>query len=181
MSHVPLVAAKAEFVRALQASSIASTVIAPSGFFSDMGDFFAMAKSGRVWLFGDGGFRINPIHGADLATAAADAIDAGEPWLDVGGPEAFSHVEIAELAFDILGRPARITRLPDALRRLTLRVLPWVTPRRISGPAQFFLNAMSMDMVGVPHGTHRLADHFCALSNDNPASRPMENRTTTES
>ena len=33
---VPLVAAKADFVDALRASEIASTVIAPSGFFSDM-------------------------------------------------------------------------------------------------------------------------------------------------
>ncbi len=181
MSDIPLVAAKAEFVHALQASAIASTVIAPSGFFSDMGDFFAMAKSGRAWLFGDGGFRINPIHGADLAAAAADAIEAGQPWLDLGGPETFSHVEIAELAFDILERPAKITRLPDALRRLALRALPWVTPRRVYGPAQFFLTAMSMDMVGAPRGTHRLADHFRALSNDAPAIRRTGTTTRIES
>jgi len=46
--HVPLVAAKAGFVDALQASPIAGTVIAPSGYFSDMGDFLAMARPGRV-------------------------------------------------------------------------------------------------------------------------------------
>jgi uncharacterized protein YbjT (DUF2867 family) len=39
MRHVPLVSAKAEFVDALQASGIASTVIAPSGYFSDMEEF----------------------------------------------------------------------------------------------------------------------------------------------
>lgn len=172
MRDVALVAAKTAFVRELQASEIASTVIAPSGFFSDMGDFFEMARSGRVWLFGDGGHRINPIHGADLASAAADAVEAGRDWLDVGGPEVFSHVEIAELAFETIGQPAKITRLPDSLRRLTLGILPWITLRRVHGPAEFFLTAMAMDMVGAPRGTHRLADHFRSLAKDNPVDWP---------
>ena len=90
MRHVPLVSAKADFVDALQASSIASTVIAPSGYFSDMGDFLSMARSGRIWLFGAGSTRINPIHGADLARAVGGATEAGCDWLDVGGPETFS-------------------------------------------------------------------------------------------
>jgi uncharacterized protein YbjT (DUF2867 family) len=77
MRHVPLVSAKADFVDALQASGIASTVIAPSGYFSDMGEFLSMARAGRVWLFGSGAKRINPIHGADLAQAVVDATEAG--------------------------------------------------------------------------------------------------------
>lgn len=168
MRRVPLVAAKADFVDALQASAIESTVIAPSGYFSDMGDFLAMAEAGRVWLFGDGGHRINPIHGADLADAIAKAVDAGRDWLDVGGPESFSHDDLARLAFTALGRPMRITHLPDGLRRLALALLPWFTPRRIHGPAQFFLTAMGMDMVGEAHGTRHLATHFEALAAREP-------------
>jgi uncharacterized protein YbjT (DUF2867 family) len=164
MAHVPLVAAKAEFVTLLQAAPIASTIIAPSGYFSDMGDFLSMARSGRVWLFGNGTHRINPIHGADLARATAEAIDAGRDWMDVGGPTAFSHDELAALAFDALGKPPRITHLPDALRRLTLKVLPWVTPAHIHGPALFFLTAMGDDMVGELRGSHRLSTHFRTLA-----------------
>ncbi|MGI3185913.1 SDR family oxidoreductase [Nioella aestuarii] len=160
MAHVPLVAAKTEFVTLLRAAPIASTVIAPSGYFSDMGDFLDMARNGRVWLFGSGAYRINPIHGADLAHATAEAIVAGRDWLDVGGPEALSHSELAALAFETLGKPPRITRLPDALRRMAMTLLPWVTPARINGPALFFLTAMGGDMVGELHGSHRLADHF---------------------
>ena len=163
MRHVPLVAAKAEFVQALQASPLPSTVIAPSGYFSDMGDFLSMARSGRVWLFAPGTRRINPIHGADLAAATADATDAGMAWRDVGGPETFTHIELAHLAATAVGRPPRVTLLPDWLRRLTLRLLPMVSPRRIHGPAQFFLTAMGMDMVGQACGTHRLKDHFASL------------------
>lgn len=160
MRHVPLVAAKADFVDALRASEIASTVIAPTGYFSDMGDFLKMARAGRVWLFGDGDRQINPIHGADLAKATADATEDGKHWLDVGGPEIFTHDEIAQLAFAALGREARLTHLPDALRRGALRLLPWLTPRRIRGPAQFFLSAMAMDMVGERRGHRRLSEYF---------------------
>lgn len=162
LSEVPLVAAKAAFVEKLQASSIEHAVIAPSGFFSDMGDFLSMARNGRVWLFGAGHHRINPIHGADLAMATVEAMTTGTDWLDVGGPEAFSHTQIASLAFQALNRPKKVTHLPDALRRFVLRVLPWVTPRSIHGPAQFFLSAMGMEMVGTPKGSRRLADHFKA-------------------
>ena len=125
-----------------------------------MGDFLKMAQSGRVWLFGDGSKRINPIHGADLATATAEAVEAGLDWLDVGGPDIFAQRELADLAFTSIGKPARITQLPDIVRRIALRVLPFVTPRRISGPARFFLSALALDMVGACHGTRRLKDHF---------------------
>jgi uncharacterized protein YbjT (DUF2867 family) len=164
MRHVPLVSAKADFVDVLQASGIASTVIAPSGYFSDMGAFLSMARAGRVWLFGSGAKRINPIHGADLAQAVVDATEAECGWLDVGGPEVFTQAEIAELAFAALDRPARTTRLPDVLRKAALAVLPWATPRRVHGPAQFFLTALALDMVGVEHGTRRLSEHFRHLA-----------------
>jgi uncharacterized protein YbjT (DUF2867 family) len=163
MADVPLVAAKSAFVDRLRASPVASSVIAPSGYFSDMGDFLSMARAGRAWLFGGGQHRLNPIHGADLAMATAEAIDAGRAWLDVGGPEVFTHEALARLAFEALGRPARITRLPDCLRRAALRLLPWVTPARIHGPALFFLTAMGGDMVGQCHGTRHLSDHFRSL------------------
>lgn len=160
MAQVPMVAAKSAFVAELQRSAIASTVIAPTGYFSDMGDVLTMARSGRVWLFGDGGKRINPIHGADLASATAEAIEAGVGWLDVGGPDVFTQRELAELAFACLGTSPRITMLPDITRRIALRLLPLFTPRRISGPARFFLSALALNMVGECHGTRRLKDHF---------------------
>jgi uncharacterized protein YbjT (DUF2867 family) len=164
MRHVPLVSAKADFVDALQASALPSTVIAPSGYFSDMGDFLSMARSGRVWLFAPGTHRINPIHGADLAHATFEATEAGTDWLDVGGPETFTHLELARLAAAAVGRPARITLLPGWVRRVALATLPRLTPRRIHGPAQFFLTAMSCDMVGAPFGTRCLHEYFATLS-----------------
>ncbi len=158
MAGVPLVDAKQAFVDRLRAAPIASTVIAPSGYFSDMGDFLDMARQGRVWLFGDGSHRINPIHGADLAEAIVDAVQAGRNHLEVGGPEVFTQAELARLAFTVQDKPARVTFISDVLRRIILALLPWITPRTIHGPARFFLTAMGMDMVGERHGERRLGD-----------------------
>ncbi|PID37015.1 MAG: 3-beta hydroxysteroid dehydrogenase [Rhodobacterales bacterium] len=91
MRGVAGIDAKRAFVRALQASKIPETVIAPSGFFSDMEELFRMAQSGRVWLFGDGSTRLNPIHGADLAHALRLATEAGQSWRDIGGPDVFTY------------------------------------------------------------------------------------------
>lgn len=164
MEHVPLVAAKAAFVRKLQTADIQSTIIAPTGYFSDMADFLNMAKAGRVWLFGNGQHRINPIHGADLAAALFDAIEEGSAWADIGGPETFTQEGLAKLCFEVMERQPRITYLPDILRRLALRLLPRIAPRRLAGPIQFFLTAGGMNMTAPPSGTRKLANHFSSLS-----------------
>ena len=160
MDHVPLVAAKAAFVRKLQTAGLQSTIIAPTGYFSDMTDILKMAQAGRVWLFGSGQQRINPIHGADLATAIHDAIDAGATWADIGGPDTFTQNDIAALCFEVLGQRPRVTRLPDFVRRVALWLLPRLAPRKVAGPAQFFLTASAMNMTASPAGTRQLADHF---------------------
>lgn len=133
MADVPMVAAKAAFAARLEGSALASTIIAPTGYFSDMGDFLSMAQSGRVWLLGDGDKRINPIHGADLAEAAAEATLDGVAWLDIGGPDVFTQHELAELAFASLGTCVRITFLPDVVRRIALRLLPRLPPVTCKG------------------------------------------------
>lgn len=164
---VPGVVAKEDFVKELEAaSSIRSTVICPSGFFSDMKDFLDMAQSGRAYLFGDGKHTINPIHGADLAKAAADAIDSGRKRLNVGGPDTFTHQQLAELAFECLGKKeeTKISHFPDWTRRFMIWIVPWVTPSHISGPVQFFLTAFGFDMVGEPCGDHHLKDFFMEMT-----------------
>jgi len=162
MLSVPLVAAKQAFVEELVGASIGHTIIEPSGYFSDMADFLAMAKTGRVWLFGDGQTRLNPIHGADLAEAIERAVSLRQGALQVGGPDVLSHRELAELAFAALGKPPRITCLPDPLRRITLRLLRMLAPQHVAGPAGFFLTAIGLDMVGERSGQRHLADFFSA-------------------
>ena len=163
MQNIPLVAAKQAFVDRLQASPIKSTVIAPSGFFSDMGDFLNMAESGRVLLFGSGNLELNPIDGADLAEVIASAIWDGRDYVPVGGPETLTQNELAEAAFEALGKPAQITHLPDIFRRGALKLLPYVTPSAVHGPALFFLSALGMNMVGTNYGSKRVSEHFADI------------------
>ncbi|MDJ0994921.1 MAG: SDR family oxidoreductase [Dinoroseobacter sp.] len=164
MQKVPLVAAKQAFVERLTAAPIKSTVIAPSGFFSDMGDFLKMAHSGRVWLFGSGQLKLNPIDGADLAEVISEAIREERDFVPVGGPDVLTQVELAEAAFAALGKSPKITILPDIIRRIALFLLPFTTRRHIHGPAVFFLSALGMDMVGDVSGKRRIADHFLYLA-----------------
>ena len=169
MLNAPGIKAKHDFVqelvRAAEEGKIRATVVAPSGFFSDMRDFLDMAsQQGRVWLFGDGSNKINPIHGKDLAKATADAVHAQRSQLNIGGPDVYSHKELAELAFSCLNKHPKISFLWDGLRRFALSILPWVTPPSISGPGVFFLTAMGIpDMTGESHGSQHLRDYYMEL------------------
>ena len=146
----------------LRASKLPSSVIAPSGFFSDMGDFLAMARSGRVWLFGDGAFRINPIHGADLAVTCVDALDDERRGIDVGGPETLTWREVAAMAFQVRGKPVKITTVP---RWFLARIisLTRVFSRHKAELMAFFTTMGTRDVVGPPTGTHTLDAHFREL------------------
>jgi uncharacterized protein YbjT (DUF2867 family) len=160
LQHVAMVQAKQAFVDNLKRSTLDYTVVCPTGFFADMEEFLSMARSGRVYLFGDGSNRINPIHGADLAEVCAGALENAESQISVGGPEVFTYRQIAELAFDVLERPEKITSIPKPLISAMVGALRWLTPATIYGPVQFMASVMTMDVVGKLHGQRRLADHF---------------------
>ncbi len=160
LQHVAMIQAKQAFVDELKRSTLDHTVICPTGFFSDMEEFLSMARYGRVYLIGDGSNRINPIHGTDLAEVCADALESREQQLDVGGPEVFTYREIAELAFDVLEKPKKITCLPKKLIAAAVGALRWVAPVKTHGPIQFLATVMTMDVVGETYGQRRLVDHF---------------------
>jgi uncharacterized protein YbjT (DUF2867 family) len=160
LQHVAMIQAKQAFVDELKLSALDTTVICPTGFFSDMEEFLKMAHAGRVYLFGDGSNRINPIHGADLAEVCADALVSQEQQLHVGGPEVFTYREIAELAFDVLSKPEKITCVPKSLVSATVGALRWLTPAKVHGPVEFMASVMTMDVIGEPRGERLLADHF---------------------
>ena len=160
LQHVAMIQAKQAFVDELKRSALDHTVVCPTGFFSDMEEFLSMARSGRVYLFGEGSNRINPIHGADLAEVCADVLASREQQLDVGGPEVFTYREIAELAFDVLEKPKKITCLPKKLIAAAVGAFRWLVPVKTYGPIQFLATVMTMDVVGEKYGQRRLVDHF---------------------
>lgn len=160
LRRVAMIQAKQAFVDELQVSALKHVVVCPTGFFSDMEELLSMARSGRVFLFGDGSSQINPIHGADLAEVCVSALETEQSRVDVGGPEVFTYREIAELAFDVLDRPARIICIPKPLVSAVVGAMRWLTPAKVYGPVEFMAGVMTMDVIGQPYGQRRLAEHF---------------------
>lgn len=152
--------AKEKFVDALKASGLNYTVVRPNGFFSDMKDFLQMAKSGRVYLFGSGHQKFNPIHGEDLAKVIVDTLEDYNKELTVGGPDVLSFNDISKLALTSLNKPVKITHLPDCLRRLTIWTLRTFTSVKTYGPIEFFLTLMADDNIAPTYGHYHLKDYF---------------------
>lgn len=160
MKDIKIVAAKERFVEALKSSGLPYLVIRPNGFFSDMGDFIDMAKTGRMYLFGNGQFKFNPIHGADLAEFILDRLDEENKELEVGGPDVLTQNEIAEMALKALDKPIKVTHLPDWMRKATISLLRTVTSSKTYGPIEFFLTMIGQDNIAPRQGIHRLHTYF---------------------
>ncbi|MFI6565946.1 SDR family oxidoreductase [Streptomyces sp. NPDC050534] len=160
LEDLALVRAKRAFENELRASGMRHTILYPNGYFSDMEDYLRMARRGRAFVFGKGGFDINPIAGEDVAAALADAVSTGERSIELGGPEVLTHEQIARAAFEALGRPARITHLPPSALKFGLMLLRRFTPVRIHAVLEFPLTVLTHDVIAPTNGRRRLADHF---------------------
>lgn len=162
--HLEIVKAHEDFVDELRKSGLDYRVIRPTGYYSDMGEFVAMAKGGRVFVFGDGTNRINPIHGADLAKFCVDSLDGTKKELDVGGPQTLTTREIGVLALEAVGKPIKISSLPLWIARLAVWAQRLINHHK--GEVLAFITTMaSAEVVAkTAFGTHLLKDHFATIS-----------------
>jgi uncharacterized protein YbjT (DUF2867 family) len=160
LRHLKIFVAKEKFVDELKTSNINYSIMRPNGFFSDMSDFLKMAKGGRVYLFGHGNFKLNPIDGEDLAKVCVDNMSKGVQEESVGGIEIFTQNELAELALKAWKKPIKIIHLPDWARRFTIWVLRTFTSSKTYGPIEFFLTAMAENNIANQYGSKRLEYFF---------------------
>jgi len=160
LRHLAITAAKEKFVDELKASGTGYTIIRPNGFYSDMLEFLEMAKRGRIYLFGKGEFKMNPIHGADLAEICVQAISQSMKEITIGGPDILTHNEIADMAFRALAKPSNIAYLPSWIRKGFLSAMRTFTSSRTFGSYEFFLEMMGQDNIAPRYGIHRLQDYF---------------------
>jgi uncharacterized protein YbjT (DUF2867 family) len=167
LRHLAIVKAKEKFVQTLIKADIQHSIIRPNGFFSDMSEYFKMAQKGRVYLFGDGQYRANPIHGADLAQACVAYLDSNGGEFEIGGPEILTHKEIASQAFEVLNKPEKITYLPDFIKNIIIKFAKTFTSVKTYGPIEFFMTVLTMDMIAPTYGQHTLKAHFKAMSEIN--------------
>lgn len=155
------------FVASLRASGLPATVIRPTGFFYFFGEMLAMARRGRGLVIGPGTCRTNPIHEADVAACCIDALDDDASEIEAGGPDVFTRRELAELAFEVLGKAPRILHVPPALMRGVAAVARPFNPR-IAALVRFGVEVSLVDVVAPVRGTRTLRAYFEALAAGSP-------------
>lgn len=159
--------AKEKFVEALKHSGLEYCIIRPNGFFSDMTEFYDMAKKGRIYLFGDGNLKANPIHGEDLANVVVDSIEKNVDEIKVGGPEILTQNQITNISFQAVSKQRKVTYISDWIRVSILKLIRMFTGSKTYGPIEFFLTVMAMDMIAPEYGSHTLKQYFNTLNNNN--------------
>ena len=162
LPHLDIVKAHEDFVAELASSGLEYTVLRPTGYFSDLSEIYEMARKGRVYLFGDGNSRINPIHGADLAVACADALEDARRAIDVGGPETLTWREVAALAFQVQGKTVKISTVPMWIMAVVIFVTRLFS-RHTAELLAFFTTMGTRDVVAPPAGTRTLGAHYQEL------------------
>lgn len=163
MMDVDVVQAHERFVQDLQASGIPSTVIRPTGFFSDMGMFFSMARSGHMFLLGDGTNHVNPIHGADLAKVCVDAAKGSEKEICVGGPDIYTFNETVTMAFEVLGKKPWITHIPMWIGDAALFITGFLN-KPLASVMSFAVSVSRIDNVAPARGSRHLKDFYRELA-----------------
>lgn len=170
LEKLQLVKAKRAFEQELRSSGLPFTILFPNGFFSDFDTYLRMARKGHAYVFGNGGFRINPIDGGDVAAAAIEALRADTGEIELGGPEILTHQQIARQAFDALGTPPHITHIPAGLLTTGTALMRRLTPLHVHGIIEFPLTVLTHDVVSPTTGKRTLAEYYRASVTAQPAT-----------
>ncbi len=143
MEKLKIIQAKQKFVHALKNSGLNYCLINPTGFFSDMHEFLDMGKKGKIYLFGKGDCKINPIDGQDVAKVCVEAIGSDEHEINVGGPEILTYTQIANTAFKALKKPEKIIYIPIWVKNVILFLLRTFTSVRVYGANRIFTHCLN--------------------------------------
>lgn len=169
LQHLEIVKAKERFACELKEADLEYIIVRPNGFFSDMTEFLNMAQKGRVYLFGNGEYRGNPIHGADLAKACVERLTSKDCEFDIGGPEILTQNQIASQAFEVLKKRPKITHIPIWISSLAVKLVRFFILVRTFGPIEFFMTVLTMDMIAPTYGRHTIKIYFREIGEANKA------------
>ncbi|MFC1557067.1 SDR family oxidoreductase [candidate division KSB1 bacterium] len=173
MKNLKAIQAKLKFEDELKNSGLNYTIIYPNGFFSDMLEYLKMAEKGKGYVFGSGDHKINPIHGKDLAEVCVNAASGNDKEVKVGGPDIFTHNEILAIAFDIVDKPVKISKMPIWMRNFILSAVKTFTSVKTYGPMEFFMTVLAMDMATPAYGKYHLRNFF--LEQEKRSSNECQN------
>ena len=162
LMHLAITQAHERVVSDLKQSGLDYRIVRPCGYFSDMGVLYDMARKGRSFLVGDGTNLMNPIDGQDLAEVCADTAEGEEVEVAAGGPDTMTQREAAELAFEVVGKPAKITIIPMWMARGLVKFIGLLSTQ-FGDLADFIVTAGEIDGVGPKRGTTTLKSYFESL------------------
>jgi uncharacterized protein YbjT (DUF2867 family) len=154
-------------VAALKDSGMEYRIVRPCGYFSDMGVLLDMAKKGRAYLIGDGSNKMSPIHGRDLAHVCVDTAEGDELEAEAGGPDTMTQREAIEMAFEVTGKPEKVTVIPMWLARAIVKGIGLLSTQ-FGDLADFIVTAGEIDGVGPARGKTSLRSYFEALNAGDP-------------
>ena len=164
----PIAAAREKVAQAVKESGMDYTIFAPTGFFNDMAEFFNAAQNkGVIRLFGDGSGQINPLSALDFGEEVVKVILSPElrnKVKTVGGCETFTHRQIAELAFQVLGKKPSIKTIPAGMAWLIASLLRPFNYNAYALFKFFEFIARTPDLTGEVIGRRRLEDFFSHLA-----------------
>ncbi|MCX6597714.1 MAG: SDR family oxidoreductase [Acidobacteria bacterium] len=153
------IAAHERFVEELRSSGISYTVIRPTGIFSAFAEILDFARKGPVPVLGDGQAKSNPVHEADVALAAINALESGPAAISIGGPDVLTRRQIAEEVVRALGKKPRILSMPVGVFGLLTKLMSIGSPRKKE--LFDFVKAVAVtDSVAPALGRQRLADYL---------------------
>ena len=120
---VPMLEAKHQFEEKLKASTLAYTIIRPTGYFYDIAHvFMPMIEKGKVTLLGHHDHPVNVVDTPDLADFIVSKIPEKENrTYEVGGKETYNYKEIATLFFQAAGKKVKISHAPIFLFDLIIK------------------------------------------------------------
>ena len=164
----PIAAAREKVAQAVIQSGMDYTIFAPTGFFNDMAEFFKAAQNkGVIRLWGDGSGQINPLSARDFGEEVVKAIWSPEmrnKVKTVGGCETFTHRQIAELAFQVLGKEPCIKTIPAWMVWLIALLFRPFNYNAYALFKFFEFIARTPALTGEVIGRRRLSDFFSHLA-----------------
>ena len=140
-------------------SDIRSIVVRPTITFHSMAKMIDEASAGKLRIIGAGNARVNPIHETELAALIVDAFDSRDSDLDVGGPEIFTRMELAELIREVAATTDPIKSDPEWVANLKMG-LQRFKGRHYKHWARFFTVSAVTDLIAPQYGTELLKDYL---------------------
>jgi NADH dehydrogenase len=131
-SRLPYFDGKGRLERELLQTGIAHTILRPAVFFGE-GDIlinniaWALRRLPCFGVFGNGEYKLQPIHVGDFAQLAVREVFAtGNRTIEAIGPETFTYRNLAQTIGRIIGHPRPVVSVPPWLGYAAGRLVGWL-------------------------------------------------------